>query len=264
MQEALRNAHANAQRAIGMTRIPVSAYALAMRIERFLGSRASVDKQYARAINAIPDSTYVRRAYLLAIDARWYGSLADVAGQLREYEQSPLPELSRRFLAYEGTMQLGETFLTSHQDDAAAEMFRLAAPMCAVAESWERLADLYNRTKQWQNAIEALDRYLEMAPAKAWAIRRQGFAYEQLGDWRQANVHYKSAAELGDAYAQNSYGWSLYTARGVTRNITEAIRWFRAAAGQGNANARVNLEAALSEQDSLKQQDTDPVPATRI
>jgi TPR repeat protein len=109
------------------------------------------------------------------------------------------------------------------------------------------LSNLYNDTEQWKDAFDALDNYLRLEPDTAWAIRRKAYAYQRLGDWDHANPLYLGAAELGDSYAANAYGWSLYTGQGMTRDLDAAIKWFRVSSNQGDANAKVNLVRALRE-----------------
>ena len=51
------------------------------------------------------------------------------------------------------------------------------------------------------------------------------------------------AAESGDAVAQNLLGVMYADGTGVSKDPTEALKWFRKAADQGNANAQINLDA---------------------
>lgn len=48
-------------------------------------------------------------------------------------------------------------------------------------------------------------------------------------------------AEKGDAWAQNKYGEYRGCGFGVRQSQTEAVRYFRLAAAQGNEDAMVNL-----------------------
>lgn len=93
--------------------------------------------------------------------------------------------------------------------------------------------------------MAALDEYLQRDPGQAWAIRRKAYAWQKLDEPEHALSFYRQAAELGDAYAQNAYGWHLMEGIGTPKNTREAIKWFRAAAQQGNADAHVNLKTAL-------------------
>jgi uncharacterized protein len=49
------------------------------------------------------------------------------------------------------------------------------------------------------------------------------------------------AAENGNATAQNTLGEKFASGEGMTRNSVEAVKWFRRAAEQGDAEAQFNL-----------------------
>lgn len=48
-------------------------------------------------------------------------------------------------------------------------------------------------------------------------------------------------AKTGDAEAQNALGEAYYDGKGVTENLTEAVKWYTKAAEQGNVKAQYNL-----------------------
>ncbi|WP_048942598.1 tetratricopeptide repeat protein, partial [Haemophilus influenzae] len=52
---------------------------------------------------------------------------------------------------------------------------------------------------------------------------------------------YRKAAEQGDANAQAYLGLAYTEGRGVRQDYTEAVKWFRKAAEQGHANAQAIL-----------------------
>ena len=51
----------------------------------------------------------------------------------------------------------------------------------------------------------------------------------------------KTRAANGDAEAQNNLGNCYYNGEGVTKDYAEAVRWYRKAAEQGHANAKIVL-----------------------
>lgn len=61
------------------------------------------------------------------------------------------------------------------------------------------------------------------------------------GDYQQAYEIFRSLTEQGNAFAQFNLGEMYYKGRGVPQNDEEALRWYRAAAEQGDENARVML-----------------------
>ena len=51
----------------------------------------------------------------------------------------------------------------------------------------------------------------------------------------------KRNAEQGDATAQNNLGFCYEDGRGVSKDLNEAIEWYRKAAQQGIENAKLRL-----------------------
>jgi len=54
------------------------------------------------------------------------------------------------------------------------------------------------------------------------------------------------AANQGNAYSENSYGYALETGYGILTDPVEAYKWFLLSAAQNNADAKVNLERLKS------------------
>ena len=50
------------------------------------------------------------------------------------------------------------------------------------------------------------------------------------------------AAEQNNANAQNNLGYMYLNGYGVSKDYTEAVKWYRLAAQQGNINAKENLK----------------------
>ena len=62
-----------------------------------------------------------------------------------------------------------------------------------------------------------------------------------LQDYTEAVRWYRLAAEQGDAFAQANLGLMYTNGQGVPQDDTEAVRWYRLAAEQGHALAQLNL-----------------------
>ena len=61
-------------------------------------------------------------------------------------------------------------------------------------------------------------------------------------DWTEAAKWYRKSADQGNAVAQRILGLMYSTGKGVPRNATEAVKWYRKAAKQGNAGAQKELK----------------------
>ena len=80
--------------------------------------------------------------------------------------------------------------------------------------------------------------------ARAWT--RESSAFERRG--RRGR---EQAAAQGDDYAQHNLGVMYSFGRGVAQDDAEAVRWYRKAAEQGNADAMRALARGMLE-DAMK------------
>ncbi|MBH31967.1 MAG: hypothetical protein CMG71_08315 [Candidatus Marinimicrobia bacterium] len=69
--------------------------------------------------------------------------------------------------------------------------------------------------------------------------------YDLDGDYKQAVVWYRKAAEQGDAGAQVNLGNAYDFGEGVRKNAKQAVAWYRKSAEQGHAIAQFNLGVHL-------------------
>jgi TPR repeat protein len=91
-------------------------------------------------------------------------------------------------------------------------------------------------------AIPACDVAAKAAPNDPRVAFQLGRAYLAAKDYESARVHFKFAADQGDAGGQNGLGVLYQGGRsGLAKDDQEAARLFKLAADQGNANGQVNL-----------------------
>jgi TPR repeat protein len=86
---------------------------------------------------------------------------------------------------------------------------------------------------------EALKKLKDLAVEK----RIAGENDARKNDYVNAVKNYRTAAELGDADAQNDLGACYAEGEGVAENLVEAAQWYLKSAMQGNKYARSNLGA---------------------
>ncbi len=60
-------------------------------------------------------------------------------------------------------------------------------------------------------------------------------------DYTEAMKWYRLAADQGDAWAQSNLGWMYRKGQGVPQDYAKAVKWYRLAADQGDARAQYNL-----------------------
>lgn len=66
------------------------------------------------------------------------------------------------------------------------------------------------------------------------------------GNFKAAAKEFTRLAESGDVHAQSYLGYMYYVGQGVTRDYTEAVRWYRKAAEKGDRDAQYNLAVAYA------------------
>jgi TPR repeat protein len=61
-------------------------------------------------------------------------------------------------------------------------------------------------------------------------------------DDSEAVAWYRKAAENGDPQGMNNLGWMCEQGRGVVKDMAKAVAWYRKAALLGNETAKANLK----------------------
>jgi TPR repeat protein len=84
--------------------------------------------------------------------------------------------------------------------------------------------------------------------AAQWAV---GSNFDSEGQYTQAAVWFRKAAERGDAEAQDKLGHLYSEGKGVPQDKILAAVWWRKAADQGNANAQSSLGLAYINGDGV-------------
>jgi TPR repeat protein len=100
--------------------------------------------------------------------------------------------------------------------------------------------------------VVALGLALSIGTASADDFDTGWDAYE-AGEYAEAVKWYRLAAEQGDADAQSNLGFMYANGRGVPENDAEAVKWYRLAAEQGNASAQYNLALMYDEGEGVIQ-----------
>ena len=68
---------------------------------------------------------------------------------------------------------------------------------------------------------------------------RDGFGVSR--DYSEAVRWIRKSAEQGNAKGQLNLGWMYDNGYGVSQDYSEAVKWYRKSAEQGNENAKNNL-----------------------
>ena len=81
--------------------------------------------------------------------------------------------------------------------------------------------------------------FLFVGLSPVYAGLNEGVAAYKRGDYKTAIKELKPVAEQGDSLAQFNLGLMYYNGRGVTKDYTEAIKWYKKAAEQGTGRGTV-------------------------
>jgi tetratricopeptide (TPR) repeat protein len=103
---------------------------------------------------------------------------------------------------------------------------------------------LYGEEKNRKEAIFWFKKAGELGDADGYHVL--GFLYDHdkdivKGDLKKSTEYYRKAAEMGSAGSQNNLAWSYYKAKGVRKNVSEAIYWATRSAEQGEPFAYSTL-----------------------
>ena len=104
--------------------------------------------------------------------------------------------------------------------------------------AWPGVAlDKINPSRAIAACLKATSAYPDSTRFMTWL----GRAYDKDKDYAEAMRWYRLAAAQGDADAQSSIGVLYENGQGVSQDYAEAMRWFQKAAKQGNAVAQFNI-----------------------
>jgi len=121
-------------------------------------------------------------------------------------------------------------------------LFSLSMAVSAFGGQFEDATSAYERG-DYATAFRLMKPLAEKGDAKAQ--HNLGVMYDYgrgiSRDSTKALKWYRSAAEQGIPEAQHNLGLMYYQGQGVPQNYAEAAKWYRRAAGQGMADSQVNL-----------------------
>lgn len=100
-------------------------------------------------------------------------------------------------------------------------------------------------SKNYSDAFQIFYKYQNHSLFNKEYARRLGYLYDKghgvTQDYTEAVKWYRKAAEQGDAVAQNNLGWMYKSGLGTSQSDYDAIKWYQLAIEQGNIYAHVNL-----------------------
>jgi TPR repeat protein/serine/threonine protein kinase len=153
------------------------------------------------------------------------------------------------------------TIPASNNDQAIAQIKVETELVIDPAKVVARALLLTDSPETKQKGLDQLEQLVaQNYPVAQFAL---GWMYEKGRGVEQNNTEavrwYRRAAKQGNEKAQNNLGWMYENGKGVEQNNTEAVRWYRKAAKQGYARAQTNLGLRYEYGQGLEQSDTEAV-----
>jgi TPR repeat protein len=129
------------------------------------------------------------------------------------------------------------------------------------AEFHNELGYVLLRAGRASEALQPLQRALELNPNVAQTHNSLGVAHAQANRWDQAALAFQRSIELRSDYAEPKFNLAqLYDAgRGVAEHDAEAARLYRTAAEHGHVGAQVNLGRMYRDGRGVGQDDAEAV-----
>jgi len=134
--------------------------------------------------------------------------------------------------------------------DAEAMLGELACPQmsaknCNTYQSyiWFYLAAVNGNQSapMKRDALEIFSTPIQLAAAQGAIGAAYYFGKGVPQNYAEAVKWWRVAAEEGNAQAQNDLGTAYQNGTGLVKDVAEAVKWYRKAAEQNNANAQYNL-----------------------
>ncbi len=201
------------------------------------------------ALKVDPKAFVVRRTYMVLLETRWHGSVA----QMQEFAGQ-----SRGFITAGQYHVLDAMAIEDHgwnvemagDELAAAHLYQSAVERVDDATQAERnwFAQLnfetgwaYQHANDLAAAIVWYRRSLAVNPANHHALSNLAWSLQKTGQASDAAAFYQKSAELGDAYAADQYGKCLWFGLGIAKDQPAAVAYFQRSAAAGSNEASKDL-----------------------
>jgi Tfp pilus assembly protein PilF len=246
MDPALKLSDQELDKSLSLDRKPLLTYLHMINVRTFLGDQAGARALYDRAISLDPHSFIIRENLLGALKTRWGGSTEQMQAFLAECRQAGLSVSQVR--ALEAIVAEDEAWVHRYRDldaDAAIRDYEKAAELnpdasCLPCGPIVKAAYLLVEKQRYDEAIAQFDKVVTSDPKSLQARTGRAFSELQLNRIDAAVADFQFAADLGDAYAQDTLARMYLVGTSVPQDQDKAIMLLEKAAAQGYGPA-INL-----------------------
>jgi hypothetical protein len=196
------------------------------------------------AETADPSTMAARVLALEYFVPRWGVPFAAQDELIERARKSGFDDGKLRYLNYVRQVNRAEHYQDIDKDaQKALDLYQRAADACPSERAWTGVARTAWHTANWARAKDAATHSLAVEPRSAGVLVIRASASEKLNLHREAALDYKSAAELGHAYAQMRYGMYLVDGNGPwPTDLAQAKRWLEAAVASGEKRAAAYVD----------------------
>ncbi len=244
LQAYMGRAEADLKASIKLDDKPIHSYATLIQVAKGLNKKEEMREFLLAAIKADPKIFGARRAYLNAVTPKWGGSLLMMDEIIAEAKNSPMTDEDKRRLEADFFALKADQAKLDKDYNAALELYKKSYALnpkeVAVLNSTAFVAMMSNRNEE---ALKALNEALQLDPQNKWALFNRAEVYEfRMKEPNKAFKDYLSAADVGDALAQNRVGLAYSTGILVSKDEAKAEQYFAKAIAQGNESAKTNIK----------------------
>lgn len=243
MRGAFKLASADLQASMKLDSKPLLSIHHSMDMNRNLG-RSKASRKLVDAANKLDPSNFiVRRKYLLTLEPRWGGSIEEMRAFIDECRLAGLPEAKLEILRRDTLEEEAWVYINYKEDFAAAEQIYqlLVATDADDLDALRELVWVQTKLKKHDAVIANATRLLKRAPKDSRTYMNRGSVYSQKQMHAESISDYTKAAELGSVDAQRYLGRVYWHGKVVPKDETVALKWMRAAAEQGDEEAKHDL-----------------------
>lgn len=209
------------------------------------GERSQMQDAFEAALRADPENYASRRAFLNALRPEWGGTVAAMEQVVAHAASAGQTPKLRAVVQSLKASVLGYRALAAERAKSTPAALDFYAKGLAEAEDAILLANrgrLLLQLGRLDEAFRDLDRAATLDPTSGDALERRGNLYERRKQFKEAVQDYARAGSYGRPYAMQRLGlWYLNGGDGVAVNDAQAARWLRLGAELGDDRAQMGL-----------------------
>ncbi len=252
MVDYLGQAFTDLQTSLALDDKPIVSYLYLISVGKHVKGREFLTRMYEAALRIDPKNFIVRRAFLQSLRPRWGGSMEAMNAVIQGARDAGLPPSQVSELEGLVEQDLGSQALQQELYAKAIPHFANAARVFpnSSGDLWYQYALSQSSILGCPERIPVLRRLVTLPASEltetpndelGWAHSQLAWCFGTAQQMSEYRTELKIAADMGNAWAQLTYGESLYHGFGMPADPEAAKDWFAKAAAQGDPDAQKAL-----------------------